>query len=148
LIEKTLKSRMKKSYIKSIILILLHATGLVLLMSFKFEKLRVWKIAMELSDEIHTTALTFPDYEKFSLCNQIKKAADSVVLNIAEECTLQTDKEFKRFLVIANRSVNEVVACLYLSIRRKYIDKPRFNTLYDGYLNLVRQIQSFIKSLE
>ena len=117
-------------------------------MSFKFERLKVWNVALELSDEVDKIALSFPKHELYSLSSQVKRAADSVVLNIAEGSTLQSNTEFRRFLVIANRSALEVVACLHISIRRKYIDKATFDKLYDGYLNLVRQIQALIKSLE
>jgi four helix bundle protein len=117
-------------------------------MSFKFEKLRVWNIALELSDEIDKIALVFPKHELYSLSSQIKRAADSVVLNIAEGSTLLSNIEFKRFLVIANRSAIEVVACLYIAIRRKYLQEEQFKLLYDNYLSLVKQIQSLINSLK
>src|SRR5687768_11003485 len=98
-------------------------------MSFKFEKLKVWNVALELCDDMDKIARSFPKNELFALSSQIKRAADSVVLNIAEGSTLQTDKEFTRFLVISNRSAMEVVACLYIAIRRKYIDKAQFDHL-------------------
>lgn len=82
------------------------------------------------------------------MSSQVKRAVDSVVLNIAEGSTLQSNAEFKRFLVIANRSALEVVACLYMAVRRKYIDEAVFKKLYDGYLNLIRQIQALINSLK
>lgn len=116
-------------------------------MSFKFEKLKVWNVALDLSNEIDKMALTFPRHELYSLSSQIKRAADSVVLNIAEGSTLQTDAEFRRFLVMANRSAIEVVACLHITSKRAYIDETLFNHLYNGYLALVRQIQALIKSL-
>jgi len=56
----------------------------------------------------------------FSLASQIKRAADSVVLNIAEGSTGQTKPEFKRFLNIALRSAIEVVACLMLAKKEIY----------------------------
>ncbi len=67
------------------------------------------------------------------LPHKMKRAADSVVLNIAEGCTLQSKIEFKRFLVIANRSAIEVVACFYLAKQRKYIDENTFKDMYDKY---------------
>jgi len=69
--------------------------------------------------------------ERFSLASQIKRAADSVVLNIAEGSTGQTIPEFKRFLDIALRSAVEVVACLYMAQSRKYIIDDDFKKLYD-----------------
>ena len=66
-------------------------------MAFRFEDLEVWKRAIALSNEIDTIAKGFPKIEMFSLVSQIKRAADSVVLNIAEGCTGQSKPEFKRF---------------------------------------------------
>jgi four helix bundle protein len=117
-------------------------------MGFKFEKLKVWQLALELDGEISDMVKSFPKDELFILTSQIKKAADSVVLNIAEGSTLQSKAEFKRFLVIANRSALEVVACLYLSIQRKYIDESLFDDKYQKYERLVAMIQALIKSLD
>ena len=53
-------------------------------MAFRFEELKVWHMAADLSNEIDFLARRFPKIELFSLTSQIKRAADSVVLNIAE----------------------------------------------------------------
>jgi four helix bundle protein len=53
-------------------------------MSFKFEKLKVWQKAVDLSANINDLTKTFPKDELFVLTAQIKRAADSVSLNIAE----------------------------------------------------------------
>ena len=66
----------------------------------------------------------------FILTSQIKRAADSVVLNIAEGSTLQSNAEFKRFLIIANRSALEVISCLYLAKQRGFINENIFNEKY------------------
>ncbi len=117
-------------------------------MGFKFEKLKVWQLALEFDGEISDMVKSFPKDELFILTSQIKRAADSVVLNIAEGSTLQSKIEFKRFLVIANGSALEVVACLYLSIQRKYIDESIFDDKYQKYEKLVAMIQALIKSLD
>jgi len=102
-------------------------------MPFKFEKLKVWQIALELAGEISDMVKTFPKDELFILISQIKRAGDSVVLNITEGSTLQSDKEFARFLVMANRSAMEVISCLYLAKQRKYIDEAIFTDKYVKY---------------
>jgi len=79
-------------------------------MAFRFEDLKVWHKAVDLSNEIDLLSRKFPKTELYNLCSQIKRAADSVVLNIAEGSTGQTIPEFKRFLDIALRSAVEVVA--------------------------------------
>jgi four helix bundle protein len=87
-------------------------------MAFRFEELKVFHMAAELSNKIDKLAKVFPVEERFSLASQMKRAADSVVLNIAEGSTGQTVPEFKRFLDIDLRSAIEVVACLFLANKR------------------------------
>src|SRR5882672_7347441 len=99
-------------------------------MAFKFEKLIVWQKAVDLSDEVHQVAKTFPKDELYILTSQIKRAADSVALNIAEGSTGQSNKEFNRFLGYALRSDIEVVGCLYLAQRRSYVKKEDFTKIY------------------
>lgn len=84
-------------------------------MAFKFENLKVWERAVELSGDISDSVRKFPKEELFVLTAQIKRATDSISLNIAEGSTEQTTREFKRFLAIALRSAIEVVGCLYVA---------------------------------
>jgi four helix bundle protein len=58
-------------------------------MPFKFEQLVIWQLAVELSGNINELCKTFPKDELFILTSQIKRAADSVSLNIAEGSTGQ-----------------------------------------------------------
>lgn len=90
-------------------------------MGFKFEKLIVWQKAVDLSYEISELTKQFPKEELFILTSQIKRAADSIALNIAEGSTGQSNLEFKRFLSYALRSSVEVASCLHLAERRDLI---------------------------
>lgn len=67
----------------------------------KFENLRVWQDAVELAGEINDLTKSFPKDELFVLTSQIKRATDSISLNIAEGSTGQSNSEFKRFLGFA-----------------------------------------------
>jgi len=116
-------------------------------MPFQFEKLKVWNEALRLAGEVAKLPKIFPKDELFVLTAQMKRAADSVVLNIAEGSTLQSKSEFKRFLVIANRSALEVVACFYLARERKLIPQEIFEKYYSEYENLIKSIKALIKSL-
>jgi four helix bundle protein len=102
-------------------------------MAFRFEDLIIWKNAFGLCDEIDKLAKAFPNIELFSLTTQIKKAADSVVLNIAEGFTGQSKIEFKRFLNYSLRSAIEVVSCLFMAKKRNYIDDITFKKIYNDY---------------
>jgi len=59
-------------------------------MPFKFEKLLIWQRALDLSDNVHQLSKTFPKDEMYILTSQLKRAADSVSLNIAEGSTGQS----------------------------------------------------------
>mgnify|MGYP002397792533 CR=1 FL=1 len=116
-------------------------------MAFKFEELKVWHIAADLSNEIDLLVKSFPVEERYSLASQMKRAADSVVLNIAEGSTGQTIPEFKRFLDIALRSAIEVVACLFLSHKRKYVSDEIFKKHYNAYEVLCKMITKLRDSM-
>ena len=64
---------------------------------FKFEKLRIWKDAMDLGEEINRLADTFPKKEVYNLSPQTCRAIDSVALNISEGSILQSNPEFRKF---------------------------------------------------
>ena len=116
-------------------------------MAFRFEELKVWHLAADLSNDIDVLARGFPKIELFSLTSQIKRAADSVVLNIAEGSTGQSIPEFRRFLNIALRSAIEVVACLYLAQKRKYISDEEYKKNYAEYEIICKMITKLRDSL-
>ncbi|MBS4066776.1 MAG: four helix bundle protein [Chitinophagaceae bacterium] len=116
-------------------------------MAFKFENLKIWHQSLELTDDVDILAKTFPAYELYSLSSQIRRAVNSVSLNIVEGSTGLSNAEFKRFLVIANRSALEVVGCLYLAKRRNYLNEEQFQILYIKVETLVKMIQALINSL-
>lgn len=116
-------------------------------MAFKFENLKIWHLSLDLADEIDMLVQNFPKHELYSLSSQIRRAANSVSLNIVEGSTGLTNAEFKRFLSIANRSALEVVGCLYLAKRREYLSEEKFTSLYNKIEVLVKMIQALINSL-
>jgi four helix bundle protein len=123
-------------------------TKTLLIMAFKFENLRVWEKAVELSGDISDSVKKFPKEELFVLSAQIKRATDSISLNIAEGSTGQTTREFNRFLAIALRSAIEVVGCLYLAKRRCLMSIQEFNSFYEKLTELVKGIQALRNSLK
>lgn len=100
-------------------------------MSFKFEKLQIWQKAMELGENINKMTDSFPKKELYNLSSQIRRAADSIALNISEGSILQSGPEYKRFLGYSIRSLAEVVTCLYNAKYRNYISETEFKTNYN-----------------
>ena len=121
--------------------------NIVLIMSFKFEKLIIWQDSMEFGEIIFKISLAFPKDENFNLTSQIRRAVDSVALNISEGCILQSNPEFKRFLGYSIRSIAEVVTCLYKAKNRNYIDNVVFEENYKIAYKLMNHIISFRNKL-
>lgn len=117
-------------------------------MSFKFEKLIIWQESMEYGEMIFKISQKFPDCEKFNLISQVRRASDSVALNISEGSILQSKLEFQRFLGYSIRSIAEVVTCLYKARNRKYINEEEFKLVYDFSYKLMNTIISFRKKVE
>lgn len=116
-------------------------------MAFRFESLQVWQNALDLGEEINQLTKGFPKDEIYVLTSQIKRAADSVVLNIAEGSTGQSKAVFKVFLTYALRSGIEVVSGLFIAKKRGYIHDDAFNILYSEYEVLVKMITALKNSL-
>ena len=53
-------------------------------MRFKFEDLLIWQKAMDLGDEMNILVDGFPKKEIYNLSSQLRKASDSIALNISE----------------------------------------------------------------
>ncbi|MCD9615579.1 four helix bundle protein [Chryseobacterium gleum] len=112
-------------------------------MSFKFEKLVIWQKSMEFGEFIFKLSQKFPKDEMFNLTSQIRRASDSIALNISEGCILQSKLEFKKFLGYSIRSLAETVTCLYKAKNREYITEEEFNKSYHESYNLMNQIVAF-----
>lgn len=116
-------------------------------MAFKFESLQVWQRALDLCEEINQLTRSFPKDELYVLTSQIKRAADSVVLNIAEGCTGQSNAVFKVFLNYSLRSGIEVVSCLFIGRKRNIVNNDDFQRLYDEYQTLIKMITALRNTL-
>ena len=116
-------------------------------MAFNFEKLKVWQMSIEFAADVYELSRKFPKDPRFNLTSQINRAADSVSLNIAEGSTGQSSSEFNRFLGMALRSAIEVVSCLYLCRKKKFIDDNDFNMFHVRTETLVVKLQALRKSL-
>jgi four helix bundle protein len=114
---------------------------------FKFEKLLVWQRAMDLGEDINQVSLKLPKEETYNLAQQIRRAADSVALNIAEGAVGQTGPEFRKFLNYAIRSLAETVSCLHKIKRRDYISEDTFRHFYEGCFNLMNMLIGLKRSI-
>ena len=104
-------------------------------MSFKFENLIIWQKPMELGEVVNKMTGHFPKKEIYNLSSQIRRATDSIALNISEGSILQSKAEYQKFLGYSIRSLAEVVTCLYKAKYRNYISDIEFNNSRIQVLN-------------
>lgn len=115
---------------------------------FKFEKLKVWNLAMDLGEDVHAIiSKNFPDKERYNLSSQMMRAVDSIALNIAEGAIAQSGPEQKKFLAYAIRSLAETVTCLHKAKRRCYITEGLFDEVYERCYNLMNMTIAFRKKV-
>jgi four helix bundle protein len=114
----------------------------------KFEHLEVWQLAIEYADLCYSIAGQLPKVEGYNLASQLRRAAVSVALNIAEGSTGQSDPEQARFLTMAIHSLIETVACQHLIVRRGYLgNKASLREAYRASEKLVAKLQALRRAV-
>lgn len=117
-------------------------------MPFKFEKLDVWHEAVEYVNIAYQIADQLPKWEDANLKLQLRRAATSIALNIAEGSTGQSEAEQLKFLGYALRSLVETGACQHLIRRRAYVvDQAIPDHASIQADTLARNIQAFRRTL-
>jgi len=117
-------------------------------MAFKFEQLRVWQEAVELTGVISSFTKSLPKEELFVLSSQIKWAANSIALNIAEGSTGQTTPEFKRCLEMALGSAFEIETQLTIIKELGLIENDIINKVFDTLETEQKMIGSLISKIK
>lgn len=85
--------------------------------------LDVWKLSMDLVENIYNMSSCFPKEEIYGLTSQIRRAAVSIPSNIAEGASRNGSKEFVQFLYISLGSISEVETQTMLAKRLGFVDK-------------------------
>ena len=90
---------------------------------YAFERLDVWQVSRALIKEVYRLLTQFPGFEMQNLTNQIRRAAVSISLNIAEGTSRNSLKEQSRFSEVAYGSLLEVYCSLLIAKDLGYIDE-------------------------
>jgi len=113
----------------------------------RFEDIQAWQKARLLVKEIYSISNSGQFAKDFGLRDQIRRAAVSIMLNIAEGFARKTAKEFVQFLVIAHGSAAEVQAALYVALDQQYINQECFDALYNQAQETSKMIMGFARYL-
>ena len=94
-----------------------------------FDKLLVWQRAHSLVLKIYEVTNNFPKEEIWGLTSQIRRAAVSVPSNIVEGKARGSRKDFKRFLLVARGSLEEVKYQSLLAKELKYMNEEQYEEI-------------------
>lgn len=111
-----------------------------------YKDLDVFKGGYELSLCIYKLTTSYPKHEIYGMTSQIRRAAVSVSLNIAEGYGRKSKDEFKRFLRISLGSVNETETLLELSRDLGYVEEAKCEKLIEQYEILGKKIYRLIEN--
>jgi four helix bundle protein len=109
-------------------------------------KLDVYTIARQFVKECYVAVSKFPAEEKYALTQQIKRAALSVHLNIAEGSSRKSEAERKRFYEIARGSLIEVDAALDIAADLNYCTVENLQSLGAILIKCFKYLSGLINS--
>ncbi|MBI4331407.1 MAG: four helix bundle protein [Chloroflexi bacterium] len=112
-----------------------------------YEDLEVYQRAMKLLVKVHLVALSFPDYEKYELASQMRRASKSIPANIAEGYGRKSSvKDFKSYLTTALGSGNEMLVHLVIARELGYMAAKEANDLIEAYDIVGKQLSKLIQN--
>lgn len=116
----------------------------------RFEEIQAWQEARVLTRDIYRLTSSGTFSKDFGLRDQIRKAAVSVMSNIAEGFDRQGSAEFRRFLAIAKGSAAEVKSQLYVARDLSYLGESDFSAAIqraDAISRMIGGLMSYLKDL-
>lgn len=111
-------------------------------------KLIVWQKTQRKVLKIYEVTKCFPKDEMFGLTSQIRRASVSITSNIVEGKARGSTKDYRRFLLMARGSLEEVKYQLFLAKELKYIDENKYNEIYAIMDEVGRLLSGLIKKLD
>ena len=113
---------------------------------FAFERLEVWQLARKFFKQAYTLIDTFPSRERYNLVDQIRRAATSIALNLAEMTSRSSYKEQAHYSEIAYGSTIEVYCAFLLSYDLGYINEQQLEELKEKISELSNKINALKNS--
>ncbi len=114
----------------------------------RFEDLDVWQNEKELTNLMYRLSAAGSFARDFGLRDQMRRAAVSIMSNIAEGFESQTQARFTQYLFHTKGSAGELRAQLYIALEQEQVTKEEFQSAFSLAETCSRQLASFIRYLE
>lgn len=113
-----------------------------------FARLVVWRSAIDFGKQVYAATASYPADERFGLTAQTRRAAVSVLANIAEGSSRKGSKAFASFSQIAYGSLREVEALLIFGAELGMLAPKDAAPLQQNLASVSRQLFKLMRSLE
>jgi len=113
-----------------------------------FKDLNIWKLGMEIVEDVYVLSRKLPKEEKYGIVSQMKRAAVSIPSNIAEGHSRNYNKVFVQFLRTSLGSVSELNTLILLTVNLKMIGKAEIILLEDKIDHISKMISKLIFNKE
>ncbi len=114
---------------------------------FVFERLQVWQKSRKLVKHVYELLYTFPNFERYALCDQIRRVVISVSSNIAEGCGRPSHKERAHFVEIAYGSLMEAYCQLTLAEDLGYLTSETMANIRPEFEEVAKMLSGLRKHL-
>ena len=111
-----------------------------------FRNYKVWQDAVDYATKVYKVTSEMPWFEKKGLCDQLQRAAVSISSNIAEGSAKPSNVEFAHYLDTSLGSAYEVETQLRIANKIGYIDNEKYNELYNGIVEIEKQLAGLIRT--
>src|SRR3989344_6686502 len=112
------------------------------------KKIEIYNLGYNFVFEIYKITKDFPEIENNNLSSQMRRAAVSIPLNIAEGSTRHSEKAFLSFLTYAYGSTKELEVLLHLSKDLNYVSAEKFSQTYKKLDELMAKLFKFMENVE
>jgi four helix bundle protein len=113
-----------------------------------FKQLNVWQKSHALVLRIYMATSTFPDYERYGIISQMRRAAASVPANIAEGCARGGQPELRQFLFLSAGSASELEYFLLLARDLRFLTEKQHEALYASVHEIRRMLTGLIQRVD
>jgi len=110
-----------------------------------YRKLIVWQKGRELAKLIYHATKRFPRIETFGLISQMRRAAVSILSNIAEGEGRYSRRDTRRFFLIARGSAMELETQIVISSDLEYLDPNTARELESRSTEVCRILNGLLK---